>query len=197
MAENLKNQWVAILILIVLALYGIYSYAGSGTGTATSSTDSGINVTSSGSYQIDGVDVIDANGGFVGTGTTTISNSYDGFQAYSAVTVATGTVTTLSRTGSPIMCDGGNGALYFNSTAFSPSLKVSVGTTTEVDLLATTTIATTTDTVVQLKNSKYVVGSGGTIFNVYLADITNTEASSTYYGNWSVELSDNCWILGG
>lgn len=132
------------------------------------------------------------------TGTTTIASSFDGFIAYDNVdTVATGSaVATFTNNFSPGVCDGGVGAVYFDSTAFSPSLQVSLGILTDVDLMATTTIATTTDTLTELIDNSFLLASGGTV-KLYLDDITNTEASSTNYGNWDIQFGVTCWTLGG
>ena len=132
------------------------------------------------------------------TGTATIASSYDGFFIQNAITVATGTVTTVytNNTGADLMCSRAAGAAYWNSTALSDSIKFSLGEATDVDLIATTTIATSTDTITAFgATTNFILESGNTI-KAYLADYSPV-ASSTYYSNWTAEVGLLCRLIGG
>lgn len=132
-------------------------------------------------------------------GTTTIKKSYDGFTIHKDVTVATTSRSVYGNdTGIDMIC--GAGVLYWNSTGFSPSLVVSMGTTTvstthTVTMLASTTVATTTDTFLLLYATPFLLPTGSSI-SLAMYDITNANASSTYYGNWDVEYDIPCTLIG-
>lgn len=132
------------------------------------------------------------------TGTTTVTQSVDGLVVGGTFsTAATGTVRTVyTNTTGPKMCDGGTGYLYAkNNGSFAPSLVFSLGTSTSAvastNLVASTTIATTTTTVVATANNKFLLAQSD-VLTAIIGDITNTSASSTYYGNWSVEAGVWC-----
>ena len=136
------------------------------------------------------------------TGTTTITKSPDGFVAYMGFTMATGTAKAVyTNPSSDLVCDGRSAYLQAIGTTFAPSLVVAFGTSTSAtgystNLLASTTLATTTNqffaetfvTPFRLKSGESIVGA--------LSDITNSEASSTYYSNWSMEYGVHCWVAG-
>ena len=147
--------------------------------------------------QIDGT--LDSNA------TSTFSNSPDGFIAWDDFTVSTSSGATVgavyTNTGSPLMCDGGQGALYFNSLGFSPTITASLGTSTSAttqtggaNLLASTTVATTTDKVSSTLDSAFVLGSNESIVGL-LGDV-NSNSSSTNFSNWEIEFGIHCWTLG-
>ena len=132
------------------------------------------------------------------SGTATIASSYDGFFIQNAITVATGTVTTIytNNTGTDLMCSRAAGAAYWNSTALSDSIKFSLGEATDVDLIATTTVATSTDTITAFgATTNFILESGNSI-KAYLADYSPI-ASSTYYSNWTAEVGLLCRLIGG
>lgn len=136
------------------------------------------------------------------TGTTTITKSPDGFTAYMGFTVATGTAKAVyTNPSNDMVCDGRSGFFQGIGTTFAPSLVVAFGTSTSAtgystNLLASTTLATTTNqffaetfaTPFRLKSGESIVGA--------LSDITNTEASSTYYSNWTMQYGVHCWTMG-
>ena len=204
---NGKQFVISLIVAVVVGVFIGWAYFGGSSepaGATQNNIDSSLNVRGSASYQVDGTDVIDSSGNVTISshsaviGTSTVSKSFDGFMATGTVSsVATGTkALTITNSGAADLCTGGGDSyLYFDSTAFSPSLKVSIGTSTsDTNLLATTTVATTTDTVIQLKSSSFVNANAGTI-NLYLGDITNTSASSTYYDNWTIKLGVQCATL--
>ncbi len=136
-------------------------------------------------------------------GTTTVASSPDGFVAWDDVTtVATGTAKAVfTNTGNPMMCGDESGAIFFDSTGFSPSLVVSMGTSStatgySAGLLASTTVATTTDAVVDLTYAAPFRLANGESIVLSLSDITNTAASSTFYSNWGIQFGVQCWTLG-
>ena len=135
-------------------------------------------------------------------GTTTIAKSPDGFVAYMGFTMATGTAKAVyTNPSSDLVCDGRSGYFQGVGTTFAPSLVVAFGTSTSAtgystNLLASTTLATTTNqffaetfvTPFRLKSGESIVGA--------LSDITNSEASSTNYSNWSMQYGVQCWVMG-
>lgn len=136
------------------------------------------------------------------TGTTTITKSPDGFVAYMGFTVATGTAkASYSNPSNDMVCDGSSGYFQGIGTTFAPSLVVAFGTSTSAtgystNLLASTTLATTTNQFfAETYTSPFRLKSGESIVGA-LSDITNTDASSTYYSNWSMEYGVHCWTMG-
>lgn len=158
------------------------------------------NVTNPWTFQ----DNITATVGNTSLGTTTIARSYDGFMAGGGITpssVATGTVLTLyTHAGGPALCNATQGMLYADSTAFSPNLVISIGTSTSAaylppGLVASTTLATTTDLVVKPNASPFRMNAGDRI-TAFLSDgIAN--ASTTNFANWDIEFETHCWLIGG
>ncbi len=137
------------------------------------------------------------------SGTTTIAKSPDGFVLWDDFTVATTTPVraAMTNSGSPLMCDGDSLAIYSDATAaFAPSFKFAVGVATAAtsyaaDLTASTTVATTTDTITAGASAPFLVASGSSI-TLSVGDYDSGIASSTYYGNWSGQISVHCWTLG-
>ncbi len=134
--------------------------------------------------------------------TTTVARSYDGFMAGGTVSsVATGSVKTLyTHSGGRAVCDASQSALYANSTAFSPNLTISVGTSTSAayssNLIASSSLATTTDSVSTGGAHQWVMDAGDKI-TAFLADTTGPMSSSTYFANWTIEFKTHCWLIGG
>lgn len=132
------------------------------------------------------------------TGTTTITQSVDGLVVGGTIsTAATGTVRTVytNNTG-PKFCDSHTAFLYVkNNGSFAPSLVWSLGTSTtavaSTNLVASSTIATTTSTLVVPTASSFILGSGDVLTAIF-GDITNTEASSTYFSRWTAEAGVWC-----
>lgn len=127
------------------------------------------------------------------TGTTTVTTSNDGFVVGGTMsTAATGTVRTLyTNTTGPKICDADTAALYVkNNGSFAPSVRFSVGTSTSAvqstNLVASTTVATTTSAVVEPITSEFVLGQGNVITGM-MDDNNLSTGSSTYYGNISAE----------
>src|SRR3954470_12359550 len=137
---------------------------------------------------------VDSSGNVTTTGTSTIQSSVTGTTLGGHYVVsATGTpVTLFTNNGTPRICDTDTGYLYVKSTGFSPTLKFSVATSTGLvpgtNIVASSTAATTT-------NGFFHPATGGGSFllktgDSFIAeagDITNILASSTNYGNWSVD----------
>ena len=154
-------------------------------------------------YQIDGTDVINGNGGLSISATSTVSKSFDGHVAYGGFTVATGTAAAVytNNTGTAMMCDADSGFIEAIGTTFAPLLRVAIGTSTSAtgystNLLASTTLATTTNNVLsltyavpfKLANTESIVAA--------LSNIAGDVASSTYYSNWDMEFGFHCWLMG-
>ena len=140
------------------------------------------------------------------SGTTTIDRSFDGFNAGGGIapaSVATGTAITLyTHTGGPAICDAGQSAFYADSTGYSPSLIWQVGTSTSaaasVNLLASTTVATTTDTLIPSSAESLFRLDAGDEITAYAADGSVAPgASTTNLVNWDVEYQVRCWLIGG
>jgi len=136
------------------------------------------------------------------TGTSTFAQSVDGLVVGGTFSVSsTGTPTTIyTNTTGKKYCDADTAYVYAKSSAFSPSLQLSIGTTTSgtlptANVIATSTIATTTTQVVKgATGNSFVLGNDETL-NVLFDDITNAEASSTYFGNWDFEAGVWCQDL--
>ena len=136
-------------------------------------------------------------------GTTTIPCSYDGSVAQANFTTsATGTAkASLTNTcGAALMCQGGNA--YFDSpTSFTSSIVLAIGTSTSATgyatgLMSSTTIATTSDTALNVySGNPFILPIGNSIVGA-LSDYNTTGASSTYYGNWDAEMGFNCRLMG-
>lgn len=140
-------------------------------------------------------------------GTTTISKSFDGFIVRAAATVATTSIAaSVQNTAGPAVCDGGSGAIFANAAAsdHAPALQVSWGTSTvagtfATNLIGSTTLATSTDKTIGSPNSAFLWAPQEFI-NMGLSDgqgNDNNQASSTDFGNWSIEFGIHCWTLGG
>ncbi len=162
----------------------------------------GLKAGTSNQLTISNAGAITTSGNLSVTGTTTTTKSPDGFVAYMVFTVATGTAKAVyTNTSSDLVCDGRSGYFQGVGSTFAPSLIVAFGTSTSAtgystNLLASTTLATTTNqffaetyaTPFRLLSGESIVGS--------LSDITNTSASSTNYSNWSMQYGVHCWIMG-
>jgi len=137
--------------------------------------------------------------------TTTIKSSYDGTVAGGRFSVtATGTAVAIytNRFG-PEVCFNNSGSLNAKANNFAPSLQVSIGTSTSAtshltNLLSSTTVATTTSGSLLFSLStvgqKFVLQGGESIVATF-ADITNTEASSTYFSRWDFDFGIDCHQL--
>jgi len=134
------------------------------------------------------------NGASTLTGTTTITQSVDGLVVGGTFsTAATGTVRTLyTNSTGPKFCDSNTAFLYVkNNGSFSPSLVFSLGTSTTAVASTNLVAATTTTTLIVPTASSFILGEGD-VLTAIIGDITNTSASSTYYGNWSAEAGVWC-----
>ena len=139
------------------------------------------------------------------SGTTTISSSFDGFELYDDFTMGTGTakVVASNNLGADLICRKNATALYFDSTTdFSPSLQVALGTSTtatgySTNLKASTTIASTSDQVIDITYaSSFLLKIGESIVGA-LSDTQGTNSSSTNYGNWTGHLKVPCSLVSG
>ncbi len=134
-------------------------------------------------------------------GTSTVACSKDGFIASADFTIATGTAKAkwTNTCGANVMCMG-DGAIYFDSTAYSPQLSASVGTSTSATgassrgILASTTVATSTDTMLKGMQTAFYLPIGSSILGE-LGDL-DTGASSTNYTGWDAEFGFPCWLMG-
>mgnify|MGYP001560881536 CR=1 FL=1 len=179
--------------------YDPYLKYNGGFNTELGITNSG-GFTQSGSATLSGATTL--SGANTLSGTTTMTKSPDGFVAYMGFTMATGTAKAVyTNPSSDLVCDGRSGYFQGVGTTFAPSLVVAFGTSTSAtgystNLLASTTLATTTNqffaetfvTPFRLKSGESIVGA--------LSDITNSEASSTNYSNWSMQYGVHCWVMG-
>ena len=139
---------------------------------------------------------------FLSTGTTTVTESVDGMVAGGTMsTVATGTPRAIyTNTTGPKLCDASLGNLYMNNNgSFSPSVIFSIGTTTgatisSTNLIASSTMATSTDSIFQTSSGSFILDNGHAITGI-MGDIVNTQASSTYFGNIAAEFGVWCQDL--
>ena len=139
---------------------------------------------------------------FLSTGTTTVTESVDGHVVGGTMsTAATGTVRVIyTNTTGPKICDASVGNLYANNNgSFSPSVVFSMGTTTgatisSTNLIASSTMATSTDSIFQTSSGSFILDNGHVITGI-MGDIVNTQASSTYFGNITAEFGVWCQDL--
>ena len=137
----------------------------------------------------------------IGT-TTQRAPSNDGFVASRDVTMATGTAKASFTATGKMMCRGGG--VYFDATAgtgLNPSIIFSLGTTTALltygtGLIASTTVATDTDKMVDVTMTATHFLAAGEKIQLGLSDYNGDSASSTYYSNWDVEFGIPCWLMG-
>ena len=130
------------------------------------------------------------------TGTTTITQSVDGLVVGGTIsTAATGTARTVyTNTTGPKFCDASTSFLYVkNNGSYAPSLVWSLGTSTgatpTTNLVASSTVGTTTTTLITPTNSPFILGEGDKINAIFSSSL---DASSTYLGNWSAEAGVWC-----
>ncbi len=138
------------------------------------------------------------------SGTTTVAASYDGFVVYKQLTVSTTSNTTIfTNTYAPMICYAYSGSIYSDSqsSTLGPSFTASIGYSSGVvptaNVLASTTIATTTDTITSLTATAFVLPSGYSLIAGF-GDANGAVSSSTYYGTsyWKVHAVIPCTIIG-
>ncbi len=141
---------------------------------------------------------VDAQGNLTTTATTTITQSVDGeVTGGTFSTAATGTARTVyTNTTGPKYCDGDTAVLYVKNSAFAPSVVFSIGTSTgttpTTNLVASTTVATSTTALIKPTASSFMLQQGDSIVAI-MADILNANASSTYFRNNSAEFGIWCY----
>jgi autotransporter-associated beta strand protein len=126
-------------------------------------------------------------------GTTTVLASYDGFFVQPTTAFATGTpMVYTNTTGKTIMFN--TGAFMANSlnANLGRNFKVSMGTSTGIvgagiNLLSTTTVATTSDTILTLTYTKPFMLANNESIIVWFAD-ADANASTTYFNSTYWEL---------
>jgi len=136
--------------------------------------------------------------------TTTITKSFDTFMIGGSIsTAATNTPRTIyTNDGAPIFCDSSTAGAFWDSTDYSPAHQFSVGTSTSnaapsASLIATTTVATSTDTVTPThRDLLFIMNKGDTVVAL-TADDSDTGASSTNFSAWTAEFQVECWSIGG
>jgi len=148
---------------------------------------------------------------FTSTGNATVSGiftavgSYDGFIAGGGVAPAsvatTAPITIYTHSGTDAICDASSAVFYGDGTTFAPSLTFDVGTTstsggTADNLIASSTLATTTDLVAPADNADLFILTADDEITVTFGDQWAT-ASTTYWANWDVEFGVECWTVGG
>lgn len=135
--------------------------------------------------------------------TSTVRNSPDGYiiggSFTSIATTAAQTLYTLTGPG-PAVCYGDTGVLYAKAGTsagpLAPSLKVSVGTSTgslpTLNLIASTTVASTTQYFARgAAATSFLLNPGSSIVGM-IGDNNTDISSSTYYGNWTMEYKIKC-----
>lgn len=132
-------------------------------------------------------------------GTTTISRSVDGLVVGGSIPVtATGTVRTVfTNTTGPKICDASTFYLYVkNNGSFSPALRYSLGTSTSAiaskNLVASSTVATSTSGYLASSADTLFFLNQGDVMTAIIDDLGNTLASSTYFSNLAAEAGVWC-----
>lgn len=202
--KSSSKIWVALIVIAIIAIGGYFfpkfGLGGGQVETVVKHFAGGLQAGRGDQFQVD-------NSG-------NIVKSPDGFVLWDDFTVGTTSPVRgalINTTGSALMCDADSLFVYSDATGdFSPSFKFAVGTTTatlgstnlpttvgySANIVASTTVATTTDTVTS-------IGSGWTFLlpvnnsvTLSVGDYSSAIASSTYYGNWSGQFGVHCWTLG-
>jgi len=158
-----------------------------------------------GDLTISSLGTLTVSGTFTNNATSTVDRSYDGFVIQPTMTYATGTVNGLytNTTGKAMMCKGGGVYADSLSTTLGRNFKVSMGTSTGVvgagvSLIATTTVATSTDTFIPFFSPNPFMLANNESIIIYFAD-ADANASSTYFTStyWRVQPAIYCTLLGG
>jgi hypothetical protein len=192
---NKIHNWVntaLIGIVLLLVLVGGNQSDSSSLGGTTHATWTAANLVSNGNLTV--------------FGTSTIAHSPDGFVMWDDFTVGTTTSVVrgvITNNGSAVICDPNGLAVYASSTGASllaPSFMFVVGTTTSAtayssNLMASTTVATSTSSLLGTTTKPFLLDNGISI-TLSVGDAV-TNASSTYYGNWTTaEFSIPCRTVG-
>uniref|UniRef100_A0A6M3ILX4 Uncharacterized protein n=1 Tax=viral metagenome TaxID=1070528 RepID=A0A6M3ILX4_9ZZZZ len=161
-----------------------------------SGSDGDFTISSLGTFTLSGTNTIN--------GTTTILASYDGFIIQPTPTYATGSVSMLytNGTGKTIMCNVGAFMANSLNANLGRNFKVSMGTSTAVtgagiNVLSTTTVATTSDTILTMTYTKpFMLANNESIIG-YFADV-DANASSTYFSStyWELRAEIPCTLMG-
>jgi len=199
MIKNIITGVIAVVLAVVasLALVGNnqpkQNLSGNGTrfpnGISTDSTSPSDNEVRSTTLTVTGASTL--------TGTTTIARSVDGLVVGGSIsTAATGTAITVYTNTNRKVCDASTGfVLARNNGSFSPSMRLSMGTSTAsvttTNLVASSTLATSTTKTIIPNDSLFIFESGDKLMAI-LDDNGNTTASSTYFSNWSAEAGMWC-----
>ena len=200
--DILKITIIAALIGAVVVVIGLVGF----------SNQSNLNLGSTGTRFPNGlsVDSTSPNAGQIRgttldiTATSSIAKSFDGFVAWDNLTMATGTAKAVyTNTAGDMWCNGANGGVLFDNTTAhqAPALQFSMGTSTSAtgystNLLASTTVATTSDQIIGITyTANWLLKSGESIVGA-LSDTQGTNSSSTNYGNWTAEFGFFCRLIG-
>lgn len=195
------NKWlplvntIAIVALFVMVLVGGKSTSFGETNFGTRfpnglAVGPGQNVTASGEFF---------------AATSSVLQSYDGYVATKTLTIATGTAAATYTATATTTCYANVADVHFYpmTSALSPSLVFSLGTTSatgvySTNLLASTTAATGTDQVFGLTYTKPFVLYTGQKVQLGLSDyMAPASASSTYYkSGWKATLNLPCSLTG-
>mgnify|MGYP001558152134 CR=1 FL=1 len=136
------------------------------------------------------------------TGTSTVTQSVDGIVVGGTLTISTttGRQTLYTNTTGPKLCDTDIGGLVVNRIGVNqaPAIIFSIATSTSsalpgTNLIASTTIATSTDTIVRVTDRNFILANNDTLMGL-IAD-TNANSSSTNFGSWNAEYSVWCTDL--
>lgn len=153
---------------------------------------------------IDTTSTLDADGAttlgatLVVTGTSTIPVSYDGHIVWDDFTSATGTAKAVyTNNYGPMECN--DAYIYAKNTGFVPGLSFTLGSTTSAtgysaNLIASTTVGTSTTQLIASLSSVFILGSGESI--VGAIQQAYADASSTHLGNMSAQFGVRCNLIG-
>ena len=135
------------------------------------------------------------------TATSTLTTSPDGFVVGGTIsTAATNTPRTVyTNTTGPKFCDASTAFLYINNNgSFSPAVRWSLGTSTSAiysnNLVASSTVATSTDTLIVPLVSSFILAQGD-VLTATEDDANNANASTTYFSNMTAEAGVWCQSL--
>lgn len=131
--------------------------------------------------------------------TTSIAASFDGHIVYDDFTMSTGTAKAVyTNSYGPMECK--DAYIYAKNTGFVPGLTFTLGSSTSAtgystNLIASTTVGTTTTQLIASLSSVFILGSGESI--VGAVQQAYADASSTHLGNMSAQFGVRCNLIGG
>lgn len=204
---------VVAIVLGALGLVGGDSQSGQLIGASGTRFPNGISAdsTSPAVGEVRGTDLTSTDDVVVGddltvSGKSAVAYSDDGFMASGSFTMSTNTPTAswTNSSGYDLFCTGVGGVInakIVSGAAYAPAVNLSFGTSTAAgtpgeNLVATTSLATTTERIILPSTHAFVLANGEA-FGGMISDHNKAIASSTYYANWDIDWAIPCTLTEG